>query len=556
MEVYCGLMAVLGASVEYTVTGDVALEDTNVSESLNEQTWRMRNIADFAYGIPLDGSTELLDGTLASFPAGKLGIRSDIGEAEVVISGTASREIPAVTIVFQQGEGTVESGDFSASIRPTVVVPVNSDEFVITVTNTGEGRVEIKDIIPGVAINFTNQDIISVNLDLRSNLDIIDPTFEVSSIEIQAYYPDDISEAVANLGDDMPIWYYAGYDGDYSQTRNFSLSEKVTEENHIIKIVGNDKSDLLEDSNVAIQRIQTNQRNARRNIYRWMKGIIEDAGIQLQEVEPEPGLGTMGESPSQTLVFLSGSAREHVANLANLCRCPGYNFYPRYVDAGIPSLTWSKPIPKWTVYEHDVGSLEEWADRNVAKIKTTSDYGLISVVHKDEESEVIESDIDVKNNRRVTKNFSEWYWKYQVAHKKNDSFVWALLDTVQWISDYTGKVTLSGWPLDVEVIKKTLDPSYYGMAKKYGYTAKFDPITVGKLAYSLVDMYPNWYYTFARDNRGGKFTWKGDPRMQPHDYFRFIRLDGTLQFCTIESIYLKHEKGGTIAEITYRRGWV
>ena len=555
MEVYCGLMAVLGATVTYTVTGDVAVEDTNVSDSLNEQTWSMRNIADFAYGIPLDGSTELLDGTIGS-ASGKLGIRSDIGSSTIVISGTASREIPAVTISFRRGEGIITCGTFTSPIRPTVVVPINDDSFTISITNTGEGRVEVSDIIPGVAINWSNEDIISVDLDLRSNLDIIDPSFEVSSIEIQAYYPDDISEAVANLGDEMPVWYYAGYDGDYCPVRNFYLSEKVTEENHIIKIVANDKSDVLDDADVTIQRMTTNQRNARRSLYRWMKQNIEEAGVQLRSAEAEPGLADTGEDPTTSLVFLAGSVREHIANLMNLCRCPSFNFYPRYVDAGIPTLEWTKPTSKWTINEADVGDLEEFVDRNVAKIKTTSDYGLASDVYREGDSVIIESDIEVKNNRRVTKNFSEWYWKYSVAHKKNDSFVWALLDTVQWISDYTGKVTLHGWPLDVVVHKKTLDPSYYGMPKKYGYTATTDPMQVGKLIYSFTDVFPNWPYIFNRDNRGGSFTWKGDPRMQPRDVFTFHRLDGSNQICTIETIELKHEKGGTIAEITYRRGLV
>lgn len=60
----------------------------------------------------------------------------------------------------------------------------------------------------------------------------------------------------------------------------------------------------------------------------------------------------------------------------------------------------------------------------------------------------------------------------------------------------------------------------------------------------------------ARSNETGSFTWKGDPRMQPRDFFNFHRLDGTVEVCTIESIALKHEKGGTTAEIAYRKGTV
>ena len=58
----------------------------------------------------------------------------------------------------------------------------------------------------------------------------------------------------------------------------------------------------------------------------------------------------------------------------------------------------------------------------------------------------------------------------------------------------------------------------------------------------------------ARSNETGSFTWKGDPRMQPRDFFNFHRLDGTVEVCTIEQITLTHSGGGTSAEITYRKG--
>lgn len=52
------------------------------------------------------------------------------------------------------------------------------------------------------------------------------------------------------------------------------------------------------------------------------------------------------------------------------------------------------------------------------------------------------------------------------------------------------------------------------------------------------------------------FTWKGDPRMQPRDVVEWNRLDGTTETITLETITLTHEKGGTVAEITARKGIV
>lgn len=57
-----------------------------------------------------------------------------------------------------------------------------------------------------------------------------------------------------------------------------------------------------------------------------------------------------------------------------------------------------------------------------------------------------------------------------------------------------------------------------------------------------------------RSNKTISFTWKGDPRIQPRDVFTFRELDGTENQWTFENITLTHEKGGTLAEITARKG--
>lgn len=57
-----------------------------------------------------------------------------------------------------------------------------------------------------------------------------------------------------------------------------------------------------------------------------------------------------------------------------------------------------------------------------------------------------------------------------------------------------------------------------------------------------------------RSNKTISFTWKGDPRIQPRDVFTFRELDGTADQWTFENITLTHEKGGTLAEITARKG--
>ena len=70
------------------------------------------------------------------------------------------------------------------------------------------------------------------------------------------------------------------------------------------------------------------------------------------------------------------------------------------------------------------------------------------------------------------------------------------------------------------------------------------------------NIYPDGAFNsmLSRSNVTGSFTWKGDPRMQPRDVVTFHRLDGTTEDITIENITITHEKGGTSAELTYRKG--
>ena len=49
--------------------------------------------------------------------------------------------------------------------------------------------------------------------------------------------------------------------------------------------------------------------------------------------------------------MLEASPREHVAAVMNLAHSG--TFWPVFVDAGIPSIRWTKPTSKWDIYEAD-----------------------------------------------------------------------------------------------------------------------------------------------------------------------------------------------------------
>lgn len=579
MEVYCGLSARSTADLTFSIQGE-KLKDTNYNVALDTESWDMRHLTDFAgEGFPLDGSCELLDTSIeGSLDDGKLGIRTPIG-GSVTAQVTANKTIVAVTVAVTSGTGTITANGVSYQARRITVIPVNSTTITLTITSSDEeDRLEIGSITPGITMEFSNDNIVSVQLDLRSDLSIINPSWEISSIELQAYWPEDISTAISNIGDDVPIWYYAGYDGDYSDVRTFYMSEAASMKENLITLKGEDMSGKLEDAkNVAIQRLDSIAKSGRKTLYNWFVNIIKSAGIKPVSTQKAPTeLGTV--KTARSMVMTEASPRDYVQDIMNMAHVGA--FWPLYVDAGIPKITWSKPTAKWDIYEEECGDVERKVDRNVAKIKTATDseYGVINVATRAKKYSVLAKNIKIKAGKAIIKNLDSetWCWAYKVAYKRNNKFTWARLNTVKWTPNKTSvqkevktkeKYTSGKKKGQYKTVKKWFyRPTLYGKrlrisvskrsvsASRPGYTAEVSPLALGAIYQGTTLLYPNYNRLFDVSNLGGSFTWKGDPRMQPRDVFRFHRLNGTVEECTIESIGITHEEGGTVAEISYRVG--
>lgn len=546
MKVFCGMTATL--PIALTVTSEasgVYVADNNLSDAL-QNDWTLLDVAYFEDGIALDGSQVMYTDHTASEASGKYGLVLATG-ATATITVTASQTIPAVAFSFPRGTGTLtytyNGNTVTTPIRNAVTIPVDATSASIEIDATS--KTVLSSLRSGALFEWTNNELISVRLDLRSNLDRVNPSFEVSSIEIRAYYPEDLSEIMQVFGEGVPIWYYAGYDDDFSETRNFYLSQPATQEDGIITISADDASYLLEDGHIETQVLQTARRNGMLRLYRWMVKAVEDCGIQVRcEAEPSVQTGNIWRS----IVFLDGSTREHIANIMTYSRLGGW--YPRYVDAGIPTIEWSEPTPKWHIYEEDCGEVVRRVERTINKLTTDSDYGLISDAVCQDDYEVIQT-AKVREGKRTTLNFSDsWWWAYSITRVRR--YIWQTLDSVQWISDFTGEATVRGKECTWEMSSKTIRSS-----DRVGYTEKIDPVTVGGVDVSGgATIYPNYDWVFNRSTKGGSFRWKGNPKMQPRDVFYFHRLNGDVIVCTIETIELTHEGGGTCADISYREGVV
>ena len=277
MEVYINLQTGSTAKItNYSVTGNIKSNDN----TLNNTSWAMRPLADLAGGgFLLDGSAEWYDpNTQPSENNGRLGVRGDIGET-VTVAITANATLTTVTVATR-GVDTITVGGTTYPSTGLNVIPINAMSATLVFTPAlANGRAEVDYIVPGIILNATNDDLVSCTLALRGNLSVKDHTWEESEIEVQMYYPYDISSSFAYVQNDWPITYQAGYDSDLSTVRKFYLSEPITQENNVITIKGVDASHLLETSTLREQWFSAYTGNAHQSAYSKFINAIEMAGI-------------------------------------------------------------------------------------------------------------------------------------------------------------------------------------------------------------------------------------------------------------------------------------
>ena len=262
----------------------------------------------------------------------------------------------------------------------------------------------------------------------------------------------------------------------------------------------------------------------------------------------------------------------------NLTSVGGGNFWPVYVDAGIPTLRHSKPTAKWDIYEEDCGSVVRSAERNIRTLKPDkTDYGLTSTCAVGKKMEVAKFDGCVKG-KRTTKTLNDGFYvnlsvdpgtvEWQSANKlifipgqmwktkkvtkykrvKGKKVKYTVEQKVKKVDK--GTVKVYGYPVTPTRLAKTQTK------KRPGVTEETQVLVYGQLKAADALVFPNYGCILSASNLTGSFAFKGDPRMQPRDVFTFHRLDGTTELCTIESMTLKHQGGGTSADLTYRKGVV
>lgn len=509
-------------------------------------------------------------------------------------------------------------------------------------------------------LTLTDDDIISCELNLRSDLKPIDPTLPESEIVITAYWPEDLTDEALDIKEDTVITYQAGYSGDMSPVRTFYLSERIEWEDNVLTIKGVDAVHFLDYEIRPIGfgytvgswtggYIQTSSFNTSNKQYfykllRMMQILITGAGVSLVNSPTLPPYDTSRIGYGGTAsVIERQNARELIANMMNLLHqdyesgfFTNYNsFWLSYVDAGRPWLDTAKPSSKWNIYEADCADIKRHLDDRLVKIKaankvvrlapitnhtdgsgTRTTWGLAKIGR----AEIIKSagaslnydvltslDMYYMSRETLPSGQSDYHLENYTAPQgnakpdtvnynigtylkdgKNGSGwqPWSVRPTdgpsgssnvppfasvnvftsylrsrkfVQTRNDETISVDLIGDALYLDEVDQEYTKSGDGVEAETSKTKWTGTVTAGNAADTeTINILPDYGFKslLNRSNETGSFTWKGDPRMQPRDVFTFHYIDGTTELRTIESINLKHEGGGTVAQITYRKGIV
>ena len=246
---------------------------------LDKRNWSMRKLADLqGDGFPLDGSCVLYDSaTQPSQTNGKLGVRSNVGES-VSVTATGNKTMASLTVLVTGAESVTYNGTTTEITGSQVNIPVLSTSISMTFAPASETeRIEISNMFPDSNFRITNDSLINATVSLRSDLSLLEPTIPESELNIKIYHGVDISEDVANIPEDTPIIYQAGYDGDMSPERKFYVSGQITWADNVLTIHAVDAVHFLDiEMNASVLW------RGDAEIFRLMYYIVEDlAGITL-----------------------------------------------------------------------------------------------------------------------------------------------------------------------------------------------------------------------------------------------------------------------------------
>lgn len=557
MEVHCGI-DMENHDATNTLAPDagyIVLSDSNDTDALKSSAWKSLALADLSGGgFPLDSGVVFpaVSHTASGYD-GKYGIQSEVDE-DLEIDVTTSASTVSISC---SGAGTVTVNGSTYPIQEQFVIPVRANTTeTLHFTNAGNGRrIVVYTIVPGIVLSFDNSNLVSVVLDLAGSLDLKEPSFEVSTIEVNAYYPYDISSIVSTIPDNTALWYYAGYSGDYCETRQFYVDGEVLMKENVITLTGTDASSRLEDLTIRSKLV--------RNAYQLYQGVYHAAfvraGIDLVDYQEMPS----DSSTTYAAIVTEQSAQDLLGDMMVSCHAAPLYFWPTFVDAGIPRLYYKQvsedgttrspyQLRVWDIREEDCADVERVVSRKISSIASADHDTPLLVNVTPLNTTVTVGSKTVVAGEIVEFTYSDGYLWNLIRTNTDGSAIYADQQGQKWIANSNGTASLTGNVLSLSKISDIDMPT----PAQSGIKLYMDPVILGYIVEPYAGSVPTNARRFWSSNITGSFTWRGDPRMQPRDTFRFTRLDGTVEIATIERIEMTHEGGGTTAEIYYRLGVV
>lgn len=593
MEIFITLQTGSSAKISsYSPQGSYKSYDNTLGDSAIS----MREIADLAGdGFPLDGTRRLFDASeAANSTNGKLGLRGIAGQT-LTVKISASTTQTAVTIATR-GTATITVGGTTYPATGLNVIPINATSATLVFTPEGaNGRVEIDYIVPGIILSATNDTLTRCTLALRGNLGITDHTWEESEIEVELYYPYDISSSFAYVQNEWPITYRAGYDEDLSLERKFYLSDAVTMQDNLITIKGVDASHWLDQKTMQEQWLDSYAGKAHQTVYSKFISAIESAGITLKNKQSWSGGSATGTRSYAVLPEMT--ARDFIASTMNLTlnhSRSGTPYAMQFVDAGTPSVEHGDGTTYgniWTIRKSDCGDWTETRERAIAKIQDASDERKFneSLTFSTSSTTLFSSTgktLAMIGGYAYTASREDYTatTKDQIVDLSFDGYYLAGsptgMTTITIVpSRFLGKVKANSSIRDTGITGGTYIAALRyeitnpvgikGQAALFaggvtsftnpdglpGQTTEMEPFSYGAILDANGETVFNYPSLFKRSTHTIGFTWKGDPRMQPLDYIKMVddtQAGSPVTWYRATSIELTHEGGGTIASISAR----
>ena len=444
-------------------------------------------------------------------------------------------------------------------------------------------RVYITGVFLGMTWLWNNDNLLSVNLDLRGVNTEIGGELEVSSIEIEAYERTDYTDIIGRFQEGSPIWYSAGYAGDMSRKRKFYLSEPVTWDDNILRVCGQDLTPKLDNYRPTMIESYGSTTSVDLTIVERVEDALSE--IQYEVVGHTPPYSQRYVLAAQVFYYVGENARSIISQYTDVYR-DGTKFAVAYVDAGIPTLMYGN-IGAWrTIYADEIADLISHAEANINRIEihlpeyyTQWSDNIAQVETTAGKNYFVDLDPPVYLDADITPTPTS----FSTINPEKFTFKAAASTTY----------TISGWQaLSDETAGNNpfvAQGSGTGVTKKLDFTL---PLLIGdspdkSLTHdAIVDL-------LNRSNIVYEFTYRGNPHIQPRDvlnvelatwedrektiaglypaldlypaadlypfgkYRTVRRMVKTWEIMTVDSIRMEHtEGGGFSSKITARKGVV